>query len=152
MSPHRLAPALLAGLLAACAADADEARAPFPSTVVVHEVDTLRLGHPLPGPAPARVRTYADLDRPDGVRHLYAEVDSLGIATSFEFWYAPDTRYADVLRYYTRVLGAPGEQFERLVGACSVWTEGDYAFQLCRSRAPGEHGEVIAHVRSSDRF
>lgn len=132
--------------LAGCGTEPAPAPPVFPSVLVLDGGDTLRLGAVPPGPDTGRIRTFDSLHRPDGTARIYVEVDAQGRAGNFEFWFAPGTRYADVVAYYEQHLGPPAERFERLVGECTVWEEAGDRFELCRSREPEEHGEVIAHV------
>jgi hypothetical protein len=144
--------ALAAGLLpvllfcAGCHGGSPAQRSSFPNVLMLGDGDTLRLGAVLPGAAPGEVWAYPGLHLPDGTTQVFVEVDSLGEARSFELWYAPETAYADVVAFYERRLGMPARRYERLVGECTVWEGGGYAFDLCRSRGPEAHGEVIAHL------
>lgn len=107
---------------------------------------TLRIGEPVPDARPGQVVAYADLHLPDGADRAWVEVDTYGNARSFELWYAPERTYEEVVRHYEIHLGPPSRHYERLAGACVVWEDDFVQFEVCRSREPGEHGLIIAHV------
>lgn len=133
-------------LLQACSSNDPAPGAKVPRALVTAGDGIVHIGRRVARARPGEVLSYGNLSLPDGIEAAWVEIDSEGMAASFEFRYEPEKTFADVVQFYTADLGPPSMSFARLVGDCVVWQEIDVRFEVCRSRDENDHGLVIAHA------